>query len=89
VRLERQDIRSKRPDGPFDLNLCRKLAFTYFDDVAQAQITNAIANRLHEGGVLIVGRRERLPEGTMTLQPFTSQQCLYTKHAGPLAASVG
>jgi chemotaxis protein methyltransferase CheR len=31
VRIVRHDIRSPAPAGPFDLVLCRNLAFTYFD----------------------------------------------------------
>ena len=49
------------PDGPFDLVLCRNLAFTYFDGGLQARIADDIARRMRPGGYLIVGAHDSLP----------------------------
>jgi chemotaxis protein methyltransferase CheR len=56
-----QDIRETQPDGPFDLILCRNLAFTYFEDGLQAAILERIDHRLRPGGYLVIGSHERLP----------------------------
>jgi chemotaxis protein methyltransferase CheR len=58
-----QDLRAEAPAGPFDLVLCRNLAFTYFAPAMQATVEARLAGVLRPGGVLVIGRRERLPEG--------------------------
>ena len=62
IRFLRQDIRQRMPAGPFDLVLCRNLAFTYFDAAEQRRVAARIARRMAGGGILLVGARERLPE---------------------------
>ena len=49
------------PDGPFDLILCRNLAFTYFDAAIQATILDGLSRRLCPGGFLVIGSHENLP----------------------------
>jgi chemotaxis protein methyltransferase CheR len=61
VRFELQDIRRSMPDGPFDLILCRNLAFTYFDDALQRRISDELRQRLRPGGFLVLGTHEALP----------------------------
>jgi chemotaxis protein methyltransferase CheR len=61
IRFLRQDIRQRMPRGPFDLVLCRNLVFTYFDEAGQRRVLRRIARRMTAGGVLLVGRNERLP----------------------------
>ncbi|MBI4184792.1 MAG: methyltransferase domain-containing protein [Proteobacteria bacterium] len=56
-----QDLREEAPAGPFDLVLCRNLAFTYFAEAGQRAALARIAAVLHPGGALVVGQRERLP----------------------------
>ncbi len=63
VTFQRQDIRTEMPDGPFDLILCRNLAFTYFDRALQQRIAAGIDARLRPGGYLVIGGHERLPPG--------------------------
>jgi len=58
----RQDIRATQPEGPFDLALCRNLAFTYFDAGLQRRALTDIAARLRPGGALLVGRNEVVPD---------------------------
>lgn len=61
VRFLRQDLRQHMPRGPFDLVLCRNLAFTYFDEAVQQRVLKRIARRMIAGGILVIGRKERLP----------------------------
>jgi chemotaxis protein methyltransferase CheR len=48
------------PDGPFDLILCRNLAFTYFDDALQRYTSNQLRERFRPGGFLVLGTHETL-----------------------------
>ena len=68
VGFVQQDIRTEAPDGPFDLLLCRNLAFTYFDEPLQRRVLARILTRLAAGGYLLVGRHEKLPD-TRILAP--------------------
>ncbi|MGB8275306.1 MAG: CheR family methyltransferase [Alphaproteobacteria bacterium] len=58
-----EDIRTAMPEGPFDLVLCRNLAFTYFDEAGQRAALEKIAARLSPGGYLVIGAHEKLPKG--------------------------
>ena len=51
------------PRGPFDLVLCRNLAFTYFEEELQRRVLGRIAHRLAIGGALVLGAHETLPTG--------------------------
>ena len=48
-------------DGPFDVILCRNLAFTYFDQAGQRRMLESIVERLSPRGWVVVGRHESLP----------------------------
>jgi chemotaxis protein methyltransferase CheR len=61
VTLAQHDIRSGPPDGPFDLALCRYLAFTYFDDAGQREMLRGLARVIRPGGALVLGNHEALP----------------------------
>jgi chemotaxis protein methyltransferase CheR len=61
VEFQRKDVRADAPKGPFDLILCRNLAFTYFDDAQQREVLAVILRELAAGGFIVIGRRERLP----------------------------
>lgn len=61
VRFERRDIR-ELPRGPFDLVMCRNLAYSYFDESAQAAFTVAVRATMTPGSVLVVGGDEALPD---------------------------
>ena len=63
VTFMRHDVRDDPPGGPFDLVLCRNLAFTYFDDDVQRATLGRIASVTAAGGALVVGSHERLPTG--------------------------
>ncbi len=61
IELQLQDIRTEMPDGPFDLILCRHLAFTYFDQSLQNSILRRITDRLTNDGVFVTGIHEAPP----------------------------
>jgi chemotaxis protein methyltransferase CheR len=67
VQLVHQDIRHALPEGRFHLVLCRNLVFTYFDDALQRDLLKQIAGRLRANGVLVTGKKEKLPQGASTL----------------------
>jgi chemotaxis protein methyltransferase CheR len=60
VSFARHDIRDEPPAGPFDLVLCRNLAFTYFDEPTQRDVLRNIASVTE---LLVIGAHERLPGG--------------------------
>lgn len=61
VAFVRQDLRRTMPTGPFDLVLCRNMAFTYFDAAGQRAVLEGLAKRTALGGLLVIGDHERLP----------------------------
>jgi chemotaxis protein methyltransferase CheR len=63
VTFSKQDIRHLMPTGPFDLILCRNLAFTYFEASEQQRMLASFTARLRTGGYLVIGTREAIPEG--------------------------
>ena len=86
VALERQDIRAQTPPGGFDVVLCRNLAFTYFAEPIQRDVAARIAGALVTGGALVIGARERLPEGAAALAPWGPKPGVYRKE-GAVAAT--
>jgi len=62
IEFLHQDVRAQAPEGPFDLVLCRNLAFTYFDETQRRQTYAMLWSKIRDGGWLVIGRRERLPE---------------------------
>jgi chemotaxis protein methyltransferase CheR len=64
VSFERRDLRCALERGPFDIVLCRNVAFTYFDEPLQRRIADRLLDELWPGGVLVVGNHEALPEGS-------------------------
>ena len=62
VIFMKQDLRSDAPPGPFDLILCRYLAFTYFAPSLQQKVLRAFAERVVSNGLLVVGSHESLTD---------------------------
>jgi chemotaxis protein methyltransferase CheR len=86
VRFAHADLRRECPPGPFDLVLCRNLAFTYFDEPTQRRLARAFAASLQPGGLLVVGRGERLPSDSEGLTEQAPE--VYARSAdGPIRAS--
>ncbi len=75
-----QDLRSEMPDGPFDLVLCRNLAFTYFAVPIQRRILAELTLRLRPGGLLVIGGHESLPAAS-GLDEIA--RCIYLKRSLP------
>jgi chemotaxis protein methyltransferase CheR len=82
VEFLRQDVREEAPRGPFDLILCRNLVFTYFDASLRQETLERILRELRPGGALVIGLRERLPEGAAGLAGWESRLKIYRKSAG-------
>jgi chemotaxis protein methyltransferase CheR len=81
VTFREQDIRRAQPDGPFDLILCRNLAFTYFAGEQQRAVLRAIRARLAADGFLMIGGHERLPAGAGDLVQVAPKLPVYRKLA--------
>jgi chemotaxis protein methyltransferase CheR len=86
VTLRRHDVRDGAPGGPFDLVLCRNLAFTYFEPELQLAVGRAIAASLRPAGALVIGAHESLPNGLDELEPWSANEGIYRAirpRAGP------
>ncbi|MFQ5527322.1 MAG: CheR family methyltransferase [Thermoanaerobaculia bacterium] len=68
VEFDGADIREESPEGPFDLVLCRNLAWTYFDEATQLEVLVRIRSVLRRGGCLVIGSHEELPDGGERLE---------------------
>jgi chemotaxis protein methyltransferase CheR len=77
VTLVRHDVREPPPADVFDLILCRNLVFTYFAEELQLEVGRGLAGALAEGGVLVVGTHETLPDGLDELEPWF--RCAYRR----------
>ncbi|HYB73795.1 MAG TPA: CheR family methyltransferase [Candidatus Sulfotelmatobacter sp.] len=83
VTFLEQDLRVAAPDERFHLVLCRNLAFTYFDDALQRETLRRIEERLSLEGALVIGRRERLPEGASGFELWGRAAEIYRRVSGP------
>jgi chemotaxis protein methyltransferase CheR len=81
IRFLRQDIRRRMPPGPFDLILCRNLAFTYFDEAAQRRVLKRLERRMVDDGILLVGCKERLPADSIGFRADRSVPGAYRYNA--------
>ena len=79
VTFIRHDIRSAAPPGPFDLVLCRYLAFTYFGLALQRQVLVRLVQSLAPGGYLVIGTHERLPEAAAELAPVAGSEQIFRR----------
>jgi chemotaxis protein methyltransferase CheR len=70
VELVEMDLRQEPPAGPFDLVLCRNLAFTYFVEELQVEVLSKVAAVLRPEGVLVVGGHESLPGENFGFRPL-------------------
>ncbi|QKT05107.1 chemotaxis protein CheR [Ectothiorhodospiraceae bacterium 2226] len=85
VRFLEQDLRKARPDGRFQLILCRNLAFTYFAPAVQQQVLAHLRESLAPRGILVLGAHERLPPND-DFQPLAPGRPLYRRR--PLEPSL-
>lgn len=82
IDFQVQDVRTRLPDGPFDLVLCRNVVFTYFDEDLQRQTLARITRRLVMGGALVIGASESLPERSEGLEPWPGGHKVYRRLPG-------
>ena len=87
VQFEKHDLRQSVPAGPFDLILCRNSAFTYFDEVSQAQVASRLKKALRPGGYLITGAHETVPDNGGGLTQTWPGRPVHCKVAQPVARS--
>ena len=71
--------------------MCRNLVFTYFDESLQQQTLARMLTRLHDGGALVVGRRESLPADVpeLTAWPGAESLGIYRKAQADLPVKHG
>ena len=74
-----EDLRSVAPAGPFDLILCRYVAFTYFAPAIQKQVFSRLLERLLPDGYLAIGGDERLPCDCAALLPLQGAPQIFKK----------
>ncbi len=79
VRFRRQDLRYRMPAGPFDLVMCRNLAFTYFDATLRGAVAAAMVGRLRIGGFLVVGAHESVPQQALGLRRLDDCREVYAR----------
>jgi chemotaxis protein methyltransferase CheR len=79
VEFRRADIRRETERGPFDLILCRNLVFTYFAAPLQRETLDRLLSELREGGALVIGLKERLPEGTTGVAGWEPRLKIYRR----------
>jgi len=71
VSILDQDLRHEAPDGPFDIILCRNVAFTYFEAPLQRDVLSRLVEHLAVPGYLVIGADERLPQEVDGLVPLS------------------
>ncbi len=82
INFLHRDLRFGAPIGPFDLILCRYVAFTYFALPLQEEILCQFLERLLPNGYLVIGGDEQLSCAVPALSPLaTAPQIL--KHTPP------
>jgi len=79
VAFALQDLCTEIPIGPFDLILCRNLAFTYFDAPTQDRMAAELASRLVPGGFLVLGTHEKLPAAAAARFAPGPHDCIHAK----------
>jgi chemotaxis protein methyltransferase CheR len=79
VHVRRHDLRTSPPAGPFDLVLCRNVAFTYFEPELQRAVLARLIEALRPGGALVIGLHEQLPLG---LEPWPGARAVYRPDIG-------
>lgn len=79
VRFLEQDLRDAMPAGLFHLVLCRNLVFTYFDEDRQRKIAAELAGRMPSGGILVLGKHERLPSDRTGFETVSAHLAIYRR----------
>jgi chemotaxis protein methyltransferase CheR len=67
VSFRKMELMQDGSPGRFDLILCRNTAFTYFGPDQRMSVARMFGESLEEGGYLVLGRTETLPEESADL----------------------
>ncbi len=86
VAFRLQDVCQELPAGPFDLVLCRNLAFTYFDANRQRRFAANLAARTAADGLLVLGKHERLPADCSGFDTVSAHLAIYRRTGEPAVA---
>jgi len=79
VSVRSHDLRTAPPAGPFDLVLCRNVAFTYFDLDLQGEVAARLASCIRPGGALVLGAHEKLPNAADELAVWSTGLRVYRR----------
>lgn len=79
VTVTGHDIRSEPPHGPFDLILCRYVAFTYFDEAGQRDTLRRLAQACRAGAALVIGTHEELPSEEPGFAPWAPRLGIFRR----------
>ena len=79
MTLRLHDLRAGPPNRPFDLILCRNLAFTYFEPALQEEIAAMFAEALRPGGALVLGSHESLPPSAVGFTSWPGCRAVYAR----------
>jgi chemotaxis protein methyltransferase CheR len=77
-----QDLRAQTATGPFDLVLCRYVAFTYFTEPLQKRTLLRILSQLLPGAYLVIGAHELLPDRDLGLAPLSDSPQIFQMAGG-------
>jgi chemotaxis protein methyltransferase CheR len=75
----KQDIRKKYHNGPFHVVCCRNMVFTYFEEALQLEMLEHIRTTLIDGGALIIGGHESIPEGSGGFEQWSNRRAIFRK----------
>jgi chemotaxis protein methyltransferase CheR len=81
IEFLQQDLRLGAPPGPFDLILCRYVAFTYFSPPLQEQVLLRLREQLLPDGYLVIGGDERLPRDDPGLAPLAGAPQIFVRQS--------
>lgn len=81
VTLRLHDVRTDAIPGPWDVILCRNLAFTYFAPDLQREVCERLATALRAGGALVLGAHEDLPKGERGFEEWAPGSRIYRRSA--------
>jgi chemotaxis protein methyltransferase CheR len=76
-----QDLRAQTATGPFDLVLCRHVAFTNFAEPLQRRTLLRILSQLPPGAYLVIGTHEWIPYRDFSLTPLSDSPQIFQKTA--------
>jgi chemotaxis protein methyltransferase CheR len=82
VELRRADVRQSLPEEVFHFISCRNVVCTYFDEQLQTATLERLSTRLVPGGLLLLGRHERVPAGA-PFEPWHPELGMYRRVRWP------